>query len=110
MFKALGAGTKGGLSKHRKTLQRSGRSGFVNRFRPLCRNFATHCRSVHSCLKTKINQWFYQGDPMSRKFFAPLAVLLTLTLAACGGNPPEDAAAPPADTAPVEPAPTTPTP
>ncbi len=47
---------------------------------------------------------------MSRKFFAPLAVLLTLTLAACGGNPPEDAAAPPADTAPVDPAPVAPTP
>jgi len=49
---------------------------------------------------------------MSRKFFAPLAVIVALTLAACGGDapttdaPPADAPAttPPADTAPATPA------
>lgn len=42
---------------------------------------------------------------MSRKLFAPLAVVMALALAACGEAPPADnSTAPPADAAPVEPA------
>jgi hypothetical protein len=47
---------------------------------------------------------------VSKKLFAPAAILLAVTLAACGGNtPPADNAAAPANTtAPAEPAPATP--
>jgi len=37
---------------------------------------------------------------MSKKLLAPLATVLMLTLAACGGDAPADTGAPPADTAP----------
>lgn len=41
---------------------------------------------------------------MSRKMLAPLAIVLALGLAACGGNPPDNSTAPPADAAPADPA------
>jgi|EndMetStandDraft_4_1072995.scaffolds.fasta_scaffold4697834_1 hypothetical protein len=41
---------------------------------------------------------------MSRILLAPLAIVLTLALAACGGSTPDNSAAPPADAAPAAPA------
>lgn len=39
---------------------------------------------------------------MSKTLLAPVAIVLALTLAACGGSPPADSAdAPPADSAPA---------
>ena len=38
---------------------------------------------------------------MSRKLLAPLAVVLALALAACGGDAPDNSTAPPADAAPA---------
>ncbi|WP_156460355.1 hypothetical protein [Devosia sp. Root635] len=39
---------------------------------------------------------------MSRKLLAPLAVVLALALAACGGDAPDNSTAPPADAAPTD--------
>jgi hypothetical protein len=66
-------------------------------------------------LNTKINpeDSKTQGDPMSKTLLAPVAIVLALALAACGGSAPEDSsttpaadpAAPATDTmAPAEPA------
>jgi hypothetical protein len=53
-------------------------------------------------LNTKINpeDSKTQGDPMSKTLLAPVAIVIALALAACGGSAPEDSsAAPAADTA-----------
>jgi len=72
------------------------------------------CPNAHVCcrrLKTKINN-LSNGDPMSRKLLAPAAILLGLTLAACGGDAPAPETAPTdsAPAAPATPAPATPAP
>lgn len=41
---------------------------------------------------------------MSRFLLAPLALVLALALAACGGSTPDNSTAPPADAAPAAPA------